>query len=671
MAKGAGGSGSRPALKSDHARAGHFLDPERSDQIQKSPDLVVVSGDFEHHRLDTHINYLCPENVANLHDLGPGFGICGNFEENQLPGHCCPFRKMVDLDNIDQLVQLLERLVQSLVVPDDGRGDARKPLEVNGAYIQGLNIETPSAEHPSDPGEDPKFILHKDGDRVLLVCCHGIEEKPWTLPPLEKCVKTRDTPMKNRPNFILIQGEDSGRQLGCYGVPDARTPNLDRLAAEGCRYDNAFATAGVCAPSRGCMATGRYQWSLGNHHMRCRLVDPPRTFTEELREAGYYVNWADKTDFNFAPRPEFADEHETGNHAAWRDRLASGEFNDRPFLLYTNLFVTHESTMWSPGEPHGAARIRLEERHRLRADQRPDPARVHVPAYLPDDYEVRHEIARFYEALAVQDLQAGEMLEALEASGQRDNTYVIYLTDHGRGLPREKRWPYGAGIHNSLLIRGPGIAPGTVIDNLVSWVDIAPTILSLAGLSVPGEYEGQIFLGPDQAPPREAVFAGRDRMDCVYDRVRCVRDHRWHYLRNYFPQLPRAQALPYGERRATMQVLRQENALGRLPPEQAGFMSPTRPSEELYDTESDPEMVRNLAEEPAHADTLARLRSALDRQLAETGDLAERPERELIDDGILLDDLTERYRDEAENRAELPEKYALGGLRKPIVEMPL
>ncbi|MCH2155563.1 MAG: sulfatase-like hydrolase/transferase, partial [Opitutales bacterium] len=206
----------------------------------------------------------------------------------------------------------------------------------------------------------------------------------------------------------------------------------------------------------------------------------------------------------------------------------------KPFLLYTNLDVSHESTMWSLGTPSSAAsKIRLSERHRIPPEVRPDPAKVHVPAYLPDDFEVRHEIARFYEALAIQDLQVGEILRALEASGKSEDTYVIYLTDHGRGLPREKRWPYAAGIHNALLIKGPEIQPGQVSKDLVSWVDLAPTILSLADVEAPSDYEGQVFLGSEPCPPRDYIFAGRDRMDCIYDRVRVARvsHHRVFSLR--------------------------------------------------------------------------------------------------------------------------------------------
>ncbi len=470
--------------------------------------------------------------------------------------------------------------------------------------------------------------------------------------------------VSERPNFILLQGEDAGRYLGCYGDPLARTFHLDQLAAQGCVFSNGFSTAPVCAPSRGTMVCGQYAWSLGNHHMRCMLTEPPRTFTEELRDAGYYVNWANKTDFNFEPREEFADDR-----CEWADMLREGRLpRDKPFFLYHNFIVTHESTMWQPdNEWWCAANERLENDWRLDPEDRPNPDEVRVPAYLADHPEIRHEITRFYEALAIMDKQAGELLEALEASGQAENTYVIYLTDHGRGLWREKRWPYDAGIHLSLVIRGPGIERGSVNEDLLSWVDLAPTILSLAGVPIPGHYQGQVFLGPQKAAPRSEVFAGRDRMGEVYDRVRVVREDRLHYCRNYYPHLPYAQRCWYMTHLATTGVMRELMAQDQLSWEQAQFLSDKRPPEELYDAETDPDMVHNLAEDPAYAADLERLRRKLDAHLAQVGDLAEKSERELIDEGIIEDHLETYYK----RGVPLPERHAIGGhFRETIVERP-
>ena len=455
------------------------------------------------------------------------------------------------------------------------------------------------------------------------------------------------------PNFILLVGEDVGLHLGCYGDPYASTPNLDRLAAAGRRYTHAFSTAPVCAPSRSCLVSGRYAFSMGSHHMRSKLCDAPRLFTHELRDAGYYVSWPTKLDFNFDPADDFADDRED-----WLERLRTGTLGDRPFFLFRNFGVTHESTMWpEPWDGGGACASREAEMHRLGPGQRHDPADASVPAYLPDTPEVRADIARYYDALSIQDAQIGEVLDALEASPYADDTVVIYMSDHGRGLWREKRWCYGSGIHLPLLVRAPGITqPGAVVDELVSWVDVAPTVLSLAGAAVPKTYQGQVFLGPDRDEPREHVFAGRDRMDEAFDRVRVCRSQRWHYIRNHHPELPWAQRNRYMEHQLTTQAVRELGARGELGEAASQWLAPRKPAEELYDAHADPEMVHNLADQPEHAEVLASHRAALDRFVQQVGDLGELAESELIERSLVEDQLT-AYRERIEL---LPQRYRIG-----------
>lgn len=468
--------------------------------------------------------------------------------------------------------------------------------------------------------------------------------------------------MPAKPNFLLLIGEDAGRALGCYGDTDARTPNLDALAASGCRFDNAFSTAPVCAPSRCTLVTGQYAWSMGAHHMRTTLVQTPRVFTQDLRNNGYYVNWPSKTDFNFEPSPDFADDR-----TPWLQALRTGQLpSDKPFFLYRNFEVTHESTMWNePWQDAGAVRERLQLRKK--DTFRPDPRSVRVPVYLPDTPSVRQNIANFYEAVHLADTQIGEVLHALDQSPYRDNTIVIYLTDHGRGLAREKRWCYDAGIHLSLLIRAPGVTiPGTVETGMVSWVDIAPTILSLAGLAASPQYPGQAFLGMHKAFPRKYVFSGRDRMDEAYDRVRIVRNERWHYIRNYAPQLPYCQRIRYFEHMETTQALRELNAQGKLTEAQQLWMAPVKPSQELYDAQVDTDMVHNLAGESAHRQTLERMRKILDEELARYGDLGAVPERQLIEQGIVLNRLDNEY---ALWIKPLPHRYRIGPERT-VIELP-
>ncbi len=467
--------------------------------------------------------------------------------------------------------------------------------------------------------------------------------------------------MKTRPNFILLVGEDAGRALGCYGDTDANTPNLDRLAEEGCCYDNAFSTAPVCSPSRSSLVTGLYPWSLGTHHHRSRLLNPPRLFTQELREAGYYVNWANKTDFNFEPPTEFADARRE-----WVEDLEKGTLPEQPLFLFHNFTVTHESTMWDASEGRGRQLDRHAKAHLLRAGYRVDPSTVRVPAYLPDCPQVRTNLARFHEGQAIADAEIGRILRALDRSPLRENTIVIYLTDHGRGLVREKRWCYNAGLHVSLVIRAPGlVTPASRCDSLVSWVDIAPTLLSLAGVAIPETYQGKVFLGPDRGSKREYVFAGRDRMDECFDHVRVARNKRYHYIRNRFPEIPYCQRNRYMERMETTRVIRRLAQEGKLSGGSALWVSGSKPAEELYDAQSDPDMINNLADNPALEKVKQTLRAALDEHLNAVGDLGTVPERQLIAQGLVGDSLGEMY-----EWVDLLPKGQRIGIERTVVELP-
>ncbi len=476
--------------------------------------------------------------------------------------------------------------------------------------------------------------------------------------------------MKNsttkRPNIILLVGEDTGLHLGCYGDTYARTPNLDRLAASGIRFTNAISTAPVSAPSRSSIITGQYSWSIGSHHMRSTLLTPPRLFTHELRDAGYYVNWNTKTDFNFQPPADFAD-----STSDWVNDLRQGTLPDKPFFLYRNFGVTHESTMWHGpvGEKGdtGASAERMKLAPSLLPEHRHDPAKAYVPPYLPDDPQTRQSIAWYYDALSMQDAQIGQVLDALEQSPYADNTIVIYMTDHGRGLAREKRWCYEAGLHLPLIVAAPHM-PGrfepSLRHDVINWVDIAPTILSLTGVPLPEQYQGVAQLGEARGPERAFAFAGRDRMDEAYDRVRAVRDRHWHYIRNFYPQLPYAQRNLYMEYMPTTLVLRQWNLEGRLSPAQKLWMSERKPAEELYDVVADPCMIHNLAADPAHSATLKRMRAALDEHMAKVDDKGATSERKLVARNLVKDRL-----DEYHARVEPLRPEWRIGLERTIVEM--
>ena len=437
-------------------------------------------------------------------------------------------------------------------------------------------------------------------------------------------------------NILLLCGEDTGRHLGCYGDPLRRTPNLDCLAGEGRRYDNAFSHAPVCAPSRGSIVTGIEPCALGIHQMRSTRLNPPDLFTSELVRAGYEVLWPTKLDFNFEPPRHWR----TGRRDWWEPN-GPGLPTDRPFFAFRNVVCTHESRMWRPTEDDPFVAERVPEADRV------DSADVPIPPYFPDLPEVRTAIARYYDNLTAQDAAWGECLAALDRSGRANDTLVLYISDHGRGLPREKRYCYDAGLHLPLIARGPGVAAGTVSDELVSWIDLAPTILAAAGVEVPERMRGRNFLDA-AAPPRDFHFAGRDRMDEQYDCQRIARSKRWHYVRNYFPEIPPCRLNLYQEQGEAVVAIREAGAAGTVERPADVWLQPDKPAEELFDCDADPHTVRNVADDPANAAVLREHREALDAHLEQVGDWGAVPETAMVELGLVTDrraDYTKRLDD--------------------------
>jgi N-sulfoglucosamine sulfohydrolase len=440
-------------------------------------------------------------------------------------------------------------------------------------------------------------------------------------------------PPKKQPNIIWLILDDASPTLGCYGDAQAITPNMDGLARGGARFTRAFTHAPVCAPSRSGLVTGMYPTTIGSHHMRSKLISPPETILSLLRQAGYYVAWPGKTDFNFDPTdPQaqtFNADPPPGSFDSRADWLGAAP-PKQPFFAYLNLGVVHESQVRANASQHA------KNTARLKRQERQDPARMRVPAYWPDTPEVRHDIAQYYDLMTAADYQVGDVLAWLDQYALTDNTVVFLFSDHGRGMPREKRWVYDSGIHVPLVVRWPGqIKPGTVRDDLVTFIDFAPTMLSLAGASVPVRMQGQIFLGDRRARERQYVYAARDRMDQTSDRIRAVRDKQFAYIRNFYPERPYAQRIPYNEENPTMRVWRRLSEEEKLSGPPALFFAPTKPREELYDTQADPDEIHNLAADPKYQKVLARMRRELDHWVKKTRDLGEIPEAELVRRGLV------------------------------------
>ena len=434
-----------------------------------------------------------------------------------------------------------------------------------------------------------------------------------------------------RPNIVWISNEDMSPRLGAYGDALTRTPVLDRLARESVRYTRAFTTAPVCAPSRAAIITGMYQTTLGAQHMRTTedrvpelpgpyLAVPPfyvKAFPEYLRAAGYYTTNRAKTDYQFGV--PFTIWDDLGRDAHWRTRADKSQ----PFFSVFNIEVTHESRIF-PSNPARKGRPLVT-----------DPAKVQVPPYYPDTPIVREDLARMYDNIADMDGQVGDILKQLEDDGLAENTIVFYWSDHGDGVPRSKRSLYDSGLRVPLMIRWPKalgstVPAGSVRDELVSFIDLAPTVLALAGVETPAHLPGRVLVGPKAAPPPALVFAARDRMDIEYDMMRSARDDRFLYIRNFSPELPYAGHVIYRNQSALMQEWLRLQAERKLTGPAALWMRTHRPAEELYDTRADPDQIRDLSAEPAHRATLARMRSAVTDWMTRSGDQGLVNEPEMI-----------------------------------------
>jgi len=441
-----------------------------------------------------------------------------------------------------------------------------------------------------------------------------------------------------RPNILLIMFEDMSPRIGAYGDPVARTPVLDALARESVVFDSVFTTAGVCAPSRAALITGHYQQAIGAQHMRTgdggpipyEAVPQPevKAFPELLRRAGYYTTNNGKTDYQFGIPFTIWDEQQTGQ--PWSGRAAG-----QPFFAMVNIMGTHESRVWPldakpihPLVPRIVPAIAEEREGRVPVI---DPADVIVPPYLPDTPAVRKDIAQLQENIAYNEQIVADLLNRLEDDGLADSTIVIVTTDHGDGLPRMKRSLYDSGLHVPMMVRFPdGEGAGMRRSDLVSFVDLAPTILSLADAETPVGLPGRVFIGPDRQPAPDYVFAAMDRHDEVPDRLRAVRDIRWKYIRNYQPDHPFFRHLDFRDVQPTMQELWRLHEAGKLSPVQESYFNSPRSEEELYDTRSDPHEIHNLADDPAYAEILSRMRAAFEEHMARIPDWSAEPEKQMI-----------------------------------------
>jgi arylsulfatase A-like enzyme len=448
-----------------------------------------------------------------------------------------------------------------------------------------------------------------------------------------------------RPNILWLAGENLAHDLGCYGAKNVRTPNLDRLAAEGVRFTNVIATNPACAPSRSAFFTGMYQTSTDTHPMRShrsdafRLPEGVRPVTHRLRDAGYFTAnlktldgreiGTGKLDLNFVNEGPIYHE----NSGDW-----SSLPKDRPFFAVVNAMESEYDIYDRQTWKHERAEWVGEREHEKIAT----PENVTPPPYYPDHPIVREEWARYLNSVSGMDKRFGIVLEKLRAEGREDDTVIIFFGDNGRLEPRGIHWCSDSGLRVPMIIRWPKnfpaprqCAPGTVIDDMVSLIDLTATTLAIAGIDPPLLMQSRNLLGTHTCPPRTYAFAARDRIDETEQRIRSVHDPRFHYIRTLSTGPTFASLNRYKEKCfPIVPLMRRLQAEGKLTGPPLELMQRTGPCEELYDLKSDPHEIHNLiaSPDPAHVEARTRLRAALDTWMIETGDRGAIPEpREVVE----------------------------------------
>lgn len=430
-----------------------------------------------------------------------------------------------------------------------------------------------------------------------------------------------------RPNILWITSEDNSPYLGCYGDALAQTPNLDKLAARGIRYRNAFSNAPVCSTARSTLITGMHACSTGIHNHRSSVPYPADflMYPEHLRAAGYYCTNNSKQDYNFAGKREVWDE--SSKNAHYRNRRPG-----QPFFAVFNFTTSHESQV-APKKGKDSFRIK--------------PEQMPLPPYHPDTPEIRKDWANYYDQMTLMDAEAGKVLAELDELGEARDTIVFYYGDHGGALPRGKRNIHDSGTRVPLIVHIPDqwknwrpAESGGWVEDPVAFVDLPATVLSLCGVDIPGHYEGVPFLGEKKAAPREHVFLFRGRMDERYDTVRAVRDRGFRYARNYSPHRPWGQHYTYAfQVQPGMRSWFAEFEAGRCNETQSAYWKP-KPPEEFYEVGTDAHEVHNLVSEPSHAARIQEMRAALRHEilrLRDTGFIPEGMFPRLAADGTIYE----------------------------------
>ncbi|MCH2130848.1 MAG: sulfatase [Pirellulaceae bacterium] len=444
-------------------------------------------------------------------------------------------------------------------------------------------------------------------------------------------------PSHRPPNIVWIVAENFKLDFGCYGAQNVHTPNIDSLAADGLKYTRVFSTSPVCAPSRSSFMTGMYQTTIDVHNMRSHRDDdfqlPPgvKPITHWLQEAGYLtaniktigskIVGTGKLDLNFVNEGPIYQTDDWSQLKSHQPFFAQINTPEAEYDIYDRKSAEKTRVPWVGEEWH---------------PQVATAANVTVPPYYPDHPMVREEWARYLNSASGLDVRVGWILDRLKQEGVWDNTVVFFFGDNGRLEARGIHWCYDTGLHVPMIIRWPDNYPtprqvqrGTTNGQVVSLLDLTATTLTIAGIAKPPLMQSRNILGNDSDPPRTYAFSARDRIDETVNRIRSVRGHRYHYLRNDMPNMSFVSLNRYKEKCFLVKpLMRQMLADGMLAGPAADLMADQLPQEQLFDTQLDPHEIHNLADstDPNLQRILLQMKTALDTWIIETGDLGQRLE---------------------------------------------
>ncbi len=444
---------------------------------------------------------------------------------------------------------------------------------------------------------------------------------------------------QQHPNILWIVTEDISPTLSMYGDNIAKTPVLDKLALESTIYDNAFSPVGVCAPTRSAIITGMYPTSIGTMHMRTAkdvggwgkriykknpeskrldannneiphysavIPEEVKCFPEYLRKKGYFCTNNSKTDYQFAAPITAWDEN--GYEAHWRNRN-----ENQPFFSVFNINITHESKIWeNKNKPLTV-----------------DPSAVKVPPYQVDSEIARKDIARHYSNVELMDIEIGKIIKQLKDDGLYENTIIFFYSDHGGPLPREKRAIYDSGLKVPLIIKNTNSTTVGRSDQMISLIDLGPTVLSIANINPSNYLQGNPFMGKYSKTENSYVFGSSDRFDGFTDRSRAIRTKEFLYVKNYYPNKIKYKDVAYRKQIPMMRELLELNEKNELNEEQSIWFG-TKTDEELYNIIDDHYQMKNLVQDKEYKKILNSLRKIYAEHKKNNVDFGEISELELL-----------------------------------------